>query len=374
MNRSILLTAAGLLSAAVAGAGCEQDKTESARAGSARGETMHASQSTGQPGTGAKHGTGTTASGVTTGTATTGVPAASEETTAASSSPDAAASASAAAKDPGATGQAASGRIDEQKTSDAPASASASVSTPAAADAAPPVAGASASVSAPAAADGVPDASAADAANANAAAGAQPAAAADKADKEDHAEHADAWAQVKPAAAAPKEMQVTGTVKFAKADHGVKVMVDLKGLTPNGKHGFHIHEKGDLSDPKLVSAGPHFNPEGKKHGGAEGDERHGGDLGNITADDKGHAKVTIMAHGVTIDDEKTGIVGRSIIVHAKPDDEKTDPSGNSGDRIAGGAIEKKGGDKSADAGTAAPTDAAQPAAAETPAEPQELNK
>jgi Cu-Zn family superoxide dismutase len=300
---------------------------------------------------------------VTTGTATTGVPAASGETTA-SSSPGAAASASEAANDPGATGQAASGGIDEQKTIGAVTS--------------PDGASASASVSAPAAADAAPDASApsAEAANANTAA-AQPAAAADKADKEDHAAHADAWAQVKPAAAAPKEMQVTGTVKFAKADHGVKVMVDLKGLTPNGKHGFHIHEKGDLSDPKLVSAGPHFNPEGKKHGGAEGDERHGGDLGNITADDKGHAKVTIIAHGVTIDDEKTGIVGRSIIVHAKPDDEKTDPSGNSGDRIAGGAIEKAGKSdkaeaKSADAGNAA-DDAAQPAAATT-TEPQELNK
>ena len=364
MNRATLLTAAGLLSAALIGAtGCEQDKTESARVGSARGETMQAS---GQPGIGAKRGTGTSASGVTTGNATTGAPAAAGEATASSSSASAPnARASASAKDAGSPsieGRGPSG-INEQNTVDAAASpvgASASASVNA-----PPAAAETAVGTGPSGVNESPRADAAPAAAAQApAADAQPAAAADKADKKD--EHADAWAEVKPSAAAPKDMQVTGTVKFAKADHGVKVMVDLKGLTPNGKHGFHIHEKGDLSDPKLMSVGPHFNPEGKKHGGAKGDERHGGDLGNITADDEGNVKTTIMAHGITIDDEKTGIVGRSIIVHAKPDDEKTDPSGNSGDRIAGGAIEKPAkkdaAGKSAGAGTASE---AQPAAAET---------
>ena len=163
---------------------------------------------------------------------------------------------------------------------------------------------------------------------------AQPAAA-DKEDKPKDGKRADAVAHVKPAAGAPKDMQVSGTVRFMKAEHGLKVMVDLKGLKPNAKHGFHIHEKGDLSAPDLKSAGPHFNPGGKKHGGPEGDERHGGDLGNLTADDKGNVKTEIMAHGVTIDGEKDGIIGRSVIVHAKADDLKTDPAGDSGDRIAG---------------------------------------
>jgi superoxide dismutase, Cu-Zn family len=181
-------------------------------------------------------------------------------------------------------------------------------------------------------------------------------------------DHAAAVAEVKPAANA-KDVKVTGTVSFAAAEHGVKVLVDLKGLTPNGKHGFHIHEKGDLSSPDLKSAGPHFNPHGKKHGGPEGDERHGGDLGNITADADGNVKTEIMAHGVTINGEKDGVVGRSVIIHAKADDLKTDPSGDSGDRIAGGVIEKSKAEKSALADPKAAE--AQPAAQIQPAE---LNK
>jgi Cu-Zn family superoxide dismutase len=149
---------------------------------------------------------------------------------------------------------------------------------------------------------------------------------------------------------APGDDDVAGTVTFTSAGGGdkrVKMRVSLSGLKPNGKHGFHIHEKGDLSDPKLTSAGPHFNPTKSKHGGPEGEHRHAGDLGNITADAKGNAKAEITAHGVSIDGETDGIVGRSIIVHAKADDLKTDPSGDSGDRIAGGVIQKSGGGSAA---------------------------
>ncbi len=159
-------------------------------------------------------------------------------------------------------------------------------------------------------------------------------------DSKEKAAKADAVAHVKPASGAPKDMQVTGTVKFAKSDDGLKVMVDLKGFKPDSKHGFHIHEKGDLSSADLKSAGGHFNPGGHKHGGPDSEERHGGDLGNITADDKGHVKTTIDAKGLSIDDEKTGIINRSVIVHEKADDLKTDPAGDSGARIAGGKIEK----------------------------------
>ena len=142
--------------------------------------------------------------------------------------------------------------------------------------------------------------------------------------------------------------KIKGTLTFAEAGDGVKVTGEITGLTP-GPHGFHVHEKGDLSDPKLVSAGPHFNPDKAKHGGPDSHERHAGDLGNITADDKGVAKVEMTIKGISVAGEKNGIVGRSIIVHAKADDLKTDPSGNSGDRIAGGVIEKKAAtDKSSD--------------------------
>jgi Cu-Zn family superoxide dismutase len=190
-----------------------------------------------------------------------------------------------------------------------------------------------------------------------------------------------AVAHVKPSGIA-KDEKVTGTVSFAASDHGLKVIVDLKGFKPNTKHGFHIHEKGDLSAPDLKSAGAHFNPHGKKHGGPEGEERHGGDLGNVTADADGNVKTEITAHGVTIDGAKDGVAGRSVIVHAKPDDLKSDPSGESGDRIAGGVIEKSKGEKSASAahGEAHGEAHAQPAAEKqsaqnaTDAAPVDLNK
>ena len=139
------------------------------------------------------------------------------------------------------------------------------------------------------------------------------------------------------ASKAPGDDDVKGVVEFSPEAHGVTVHYRITGLTP-GKHGFHIHEKGDLSAPDFASAGGHFNPGGHKHGGPEGDARHGGDLGNITADDKGVAEGKVSAVGVTLDESKTGIIGRSIVVHEKADDLQTDPSGNSGGRIGAGVI------------------------------------
>jgi Cu-Zn family superoxide dismutase len=154
-----------------------------------------------------------------------------------------------------------------------------------------------------------------------------------------------AVAQVKPSQAAttqPANNNVSGTVTFRQtAADTVVVMVDLMGLEPNTKHGFHIHEKGDLSAPDLSSAGAHFNPAGHKHGGPDSPMSHAGDLGNVTSDVDGKVKTEITIHGVTLDKSNTGIIGRSIVVHAKEDDLKSDPSGNSGGRIAAGVIERK---------------------------------
>ena len=138
--------------------------------------------------------------------------------------------------------------------------------------------------------------------------------------------------------------KIKGELKFVGVDGGVKVTGQISGLTP-GKHGFHIHEKGELTDDKLTSAGGHFNPGGHKHGGPDSHEKHAGDLGNITADEKGVAKVNATFKGVTLSGEKDGIIGRSVIVHAKEDDLKTDPAGNAGDRIAGAKIEPGGAKK-----------------------------
>lgn len=131
--------------------------------------------------------------------------------------------------------------------------------------------------------------------------------------------------------------QVSGTVTFTKTAKGAQVVAELMGLTP-GEHGFHIHEKGDCSAPDAKSAGAHFNPGGHQHGGPNDTERHVGDMGNITADQQGNARLEMALEGVQFEGE-AGIVGKSVIVHAKPDDLKSQPSGDAGDRLACGVIE-----------------------------------
>ena len=166
----------------------------------------------------------------------------------------------------------------------------------------------------------------------------------DRSDGSTLAKEADKDAKKAPAAIAnirssqAHTERVTGKIEFYPAADGVRVVAHVNGLSP-GLHGFHIHEKGDLSDPKFQSAGPHFNPGGHKHGGPDSDMRHAGDLGNLEADAQGNAKLDKTFKGISIKGEKDGIVGRSVIIHAKADDLKTDPSGESGDRIAGGVIE-----------------------------------
>ena len=129
--------------------------------------------------------------------------------------------------------------------------------------------------------------------------------------------------------------KVTGTVTFTKVGDDVQVVADIQNLTP-GKHGFHIHDKGDCSAPDAASAGPHFNPTMKHHGGPMTLDHHEGDLGNITADASGKAHLDWKGKLSLIG--KDSIIGKSVVVHEKEDDLKTDPSGNSGARVACGAI------------------------------------
>jgi Cu-Zn family superoxide dismutase len=129
--------------------------------------------------------------------------------------------------------------------------------------------------------------------------------------------------------------KVTGTVTFTKVGDDVQVVADIQNLTP-GKHGFHIHDKGDCSAPDAASAGPHFNPTMKHHGGPMTLDHHEGDLGNITADASGKAHLDWK--GKLSLTGKDSIIGKSVVVHEKEDDLKTDPSGNSGARVACGAI------------------------------------
>jgi Cu-Zn family superoxide dismutase len=131
--------------------------------------------------------------------------------------------------------------------------------------------------------------------------------------------------------------KVMGTVTFTKTADGVKVVGDITGLTP-GKHGFHIHEFGDCSDPKGESAGGHFNPTKHSHAGPETTERHAGDMGNIEADASGKARVDVTLKNMSMDDDDDSIIGHAVIVHEKEDDLKTQPTGNAGGRLACGVI------------------------------------
>jgi superoxide dismutase, Cu-Zn family len=133
-----------------------------------------------------------------------------------------------------------------------------------------------------------------------------------------------------------KNANIKGVVHFAATEDGVEVKGKISGLTP-GLHGFHIHEFGDISSDDPKCHGGHFNPEMKKHGGPDSEERHVGDLGNITADASGVATIDMKDKQIALGG-RHGIIGRSVIIHAKADDLKSDPAGDAGPRIAGGVV------------------------------------
>jgi superoxide dismutase, Cu-Zn family len=137
-----------------------------------------------------------------------------------------------------------------------------------------------------------------------------------------------------------KGNSVSGTVNFTQKGDMVLVEAKINGLKPNGTNGFHVHEKGNCSAPDASSAGGHFNPSSTQHGGPAGAARHGGDLGNLKADSNGYAQVSLEIGGVSLGTGPNSIIGKAVIVHAGADDLKTQPSGNSGARVACGLISK----------------------------------
>ncbi|TRZ63964.1 MAG: superoxide dismutase family protein [Rhodocyclaceae bacterium] len=138
---------------------------------------------------------------------------------------------------------------------------------------------------------------------------------------------------------ATKGNAVSGSVSFVKQGDRIQVNAAVTGLTP-GAHGFHIHEKGDCSAPDGTSAGGHFNPAGHPHGHPQMGPHHAGDMSMLEADASGNARLNVELSGVALEGEQ-GIVGRGVIVHASPDDFKTQPTGNSGARVACGVIVRK---------------------------------
>jgi len=135
---------------------------------------------------------------------------------------------------------------------------------------------------------------------------------------------------------ATKGNSVHGVVTFEVIDKGVRVVANLTGLKP-GKHGFHIHEFGDISSEDGSSAGGHFNPMGMPHSMPMSAKRHAGDMGNIEADEKGNAHVDYVDQQMKLNGQYS-IIGHAVIVHEKEDDFKTQPTGNAGARIGNGVI------------------------------------
>ena len=134
----------------------------------------------------------------------------------------------------------------------------------------------------------------------------------------------------------------TATISAKKSGQGVDIKLDLKGLPP-GDHALHIHTAAKCEGPAFTTAGGHFNPDGKKHGLENPDGAHAGDMQNFTVKANGTAKATITDARVTMGTDAHSIFsngGTALVIHAKADDMKTDPSGNAGDRIACGVITK----------------------------------
>lgn len=129
---------------------------------------------------------------------------------------------------------------------------------------------------------------------------------------------------------------VHGEIHFTKVAGGVRVVAQVSGLKP-GVHGFHIHEFGDASTSDGAGAGGHFNPTHEAHGAPTAEHHHEGDLGNLTADDSGHATIDFVTPALSFEGAAS-IIGRGVVIHADADDLTSQPVGNAGKRVAVGAI------------------------------------
>ena len=134
-----------------------------------------------------------------------------------------------------------------------------------------------------------------------------------------------------------------GSASFEAVDGGVRVTMRVTGLKP-GAHGFHVHDVGNCTAPDFKLAGGHFNPAGKKHGLANPAGHHGGDLPNLAVGADGAGQATGILQGTTLDAGAASLFhqgGTALVIHADADDGMTDPSGNSGARIACGVVVRR---------------------------------
>lgn len=133
-----------------------------------------------------------------------------------------------------------------------------------------------------------------------------------------------------------------GTATLSGVAHGTRIKLNVHDITP-GEHAIHVHQTAKCEGPDFKSAGAHFNPDGKKHGLQNPEGPHAGDIPNFTVNPKGNSNAAVNAPNVTLGDDPHSVFsggGTTLVIHAKADDNKTDPSGNSGDRIACGVVKK----------------------------------
>ena len=144
------------------------------------------------------------------------------------------------------------------------------------------------------------------------------------------------------AALKDKEGKDVGAATLIQTPEGVRIAVTGYRLPP-GTHGLHLHAVGDCQLPDFTSAGGHFNPTSKQHGRLNPAGPHAGDLPNLVVGASGEGGIDITTKAVTLEPGPASLLGgkgTSIVIHAAADDEKTDPTGNSGARIACGVIAK----------------------------------
>jgi superoxide dismutase, Cu-Zn family len=132
---------------------------------------------------------------------------------------------------------------------------------------------------------------------------------------------------------------LSGKAEFSELPSGVRARVELANAKP-GKHGIHIHQKGDCSDIPGKSMGEHFAPDAKEHGLLESPVRHLGDLGNIEVDADGTGAIDVEVPAAKLDDGSHSYVGKALVIHEK-EDVGTGPSGDSGSPIACAVIQAR---------------------------------
>jgi len=139
--------------------------------------------------------------------------------------------------------------------------------------------------------------------------------------------------------------EAVGSATLTQGPHSVTIAVEVSRLPP-GLHGIHIHAIGKCDPPDFQTAGGHFNPFGKKHGLKAPEGPHAGDLPNLEVGPDGKGKIEGTVGGLTLGKEGLAVLldsnGTAVVIHAGPDDETTDPAGNSGARIACGVIKSSG--------------------------------